>query len=967
MKEKIKKISSAFAEIRQALDRITVGYSEFKDALVVAVVKQALGIRGGHVLVFGPTGTAKTHTTKGLAQILTSTGISVPYARVQGDADTMPQDFLKRRKADYDDAGRPVFKWELQTVETFQQKPDQILPGLFQFDELDKIPAKAQHGLLEAMEEQQVTIPKVGAVRLNFTLVATANTRKFDPTAQPLSRAVQDRFGSVVVLGYQNLEADLEMLEHCTSSLTRPEIHLNHFPVEELRWLREYIRKSGLPLHESSQMKQAIVTAVKLTQQRLDGYTDFTRYIKVPAGPRGILDLYWEAGVSALLVGADELTPEFPLKVGVRVLRGRVEVTPEAELEGITNDVLIRKILAEVFGDMPRTSSRKKTETSEISCEINSQDDPDAEADKKEEDSDFEERSQKSGDESDKDDSGADKSGSGKKNDSFADDSDSQVDKEQKDGAKSGTGQDKKQEEKSRAGAGDGASTDWRKEGFLAAFRKEAQKSGPRTDSRADSLQKKDKKGNGGDDGGTGNGGEKSGSTSDGSADSGGSGDSDDGDDSSDRSTDRGDFGDGGSNSSATSGQKEKSSPSGQVPKDGAGIGKEGSPVKTIASREALAQYLAQQAAAEKFKTREGLKTGAEIVQDLASGKQKFDFQSADGKFQAHVRGSKAICQGSPDDIQKFVQQDQDFGEATVGGNLAGKGIDFPSLDVFSLPPHITSVLPMLREMNQQQIVEKLENWVKLEPQNRSRTGVEYRLIKGFVHLAALKAVNMAEEIESSELTPSCSGERVDFVSGPHEHLPLDEERTILEALAQGGIIDDEVEIHQKRVRADAPQILFVLDSSGSMGYENRMMSAAVAAAACAQKYGAQGATFGLIGFSSHPALVVPMPETQIERVKDGIFSLKPGGGTSYARALELAIRHAQPKTTVVVLGDFLDGSLLSQEALALKNSKDLKFIGVVSSHGNPEYARSICDEVYLTSFEDPTSVALVVVKSVVL
>ena len=108
------------------------------------------------------------------------------------------------------------------------------------------------------------------------------------------------------------------------------------------------------------------------------------------------------------------------------------------------------------------------------------------------------------------------------------------------------------------------------------------------------------------------------------------------------------------------------------------------------------------------------------------------------------------------------------------------------------------------------------------------------------------------------------------------------------------------------------------------------------------------------------------MPEIQIERVEDGIFSLKPGGGTSYARALELAIRHAQPKTTVVILGDFLDSSILSQEALALKASKDLKFVGIVSSVGNPEYANSICDETYLTSFEDPTAVALIAIKSVV-
>ncbi|MBI2287894.1 MAG: MoxR family ATPase [Chloroflexi bacterium] len=352
------KISGAFAEIRQALDRVTVGYDEFKDALVTALVKQTLGIRGGHVLVFGPTGTAKTRTTKGLSRILNSLGMPVPYARISGNPNTMPADFLMRRVSDYDESGRPQFAWELQAVQAFEKKQDMAFPGLFQFDELDKITPKAQHGLLEVMEEQQVTIPKQGPVGLNFTLVATANTRKFDPTAQPLGRAIQDRFGSVVLLGYQTLEEDFEMLERNTSSLREPEIRLNHFPVTELEEIRTRVQQSGLPVRVSADMKRRITTAVKLTQQKIDGFTDFTRYIKVPCGPRGILDLFWEAGVSALLSGTDELTADYPLRVGLRVLRGRVETTPEAEMDGMTTDVVITKILAEVFADAARSASR---------------------------------------------------------------------------------------------------------------------------------------------------------------------------------------------------------------------------------------------------------------------------------------------------------------------------------------------------------------------------------------------------------------------------------------------------------------------------------------------------------------------------------------------------------------------------------------------------------------------------------
>ncbi len=343
------RIVRAFGEIRNALDSVTVGYDEFKDALIVAFAKQAFGIRGGHLLVFGPTGVAKTVTVKGLARVLGSASIAIPYARVSGNPDTMPADFLMRRETTYDESGRPSFHWALQAIETFERCPELILPGLLQFDELDKITPKAQHGLLEAMEEQQVSVPKRGIVPLSFMLVATANTRRFDPTAQPLSRAVQDRFGSVISLGYQGVDEDVQMLEAVTSSLNPTDIALSDFPVEEFLAMRAAIQQEGLLIGVSTELKRRIITAIKLTQTRVPGYTDFTKFVKVPAGPRAQLDLFWEAGVHALLTGTNELAASHCMSVGHRVLRGRVEVTTEAEMDGTSTDVLISRILAEVF------------------------------------------------------------------------------------------------------------------------------------------------------------------------------------------------------------------------------------------------------------------------------------------------------------------------------------------------------------------------------------------------------------------------------------------------------------------------------------------------------------------------------------------------------------------------------------------------------------------------------------------
>jgi len=932
MNRYIEKVASAFAEIRQAMDQIIVGHSELKDALVVALFKRALGIRGGHVLVFGPPGTGKTHSVKSLVRILSGMGVQVPYERVQGNPDLTPSDFLFRRTVEYE-GGSPRFVWALQKIGSFVAEGDAALPGILQFDELDKTPPSAQFALLEVMEEQQVTVLDGRTWPLNFVLVATANTRRFDPTAKPLSRAVQDRFGAVVILGYQSLEEDIEILERSIRSLREPELRLSPFPLAELMGLRRAIQESGLPVRASEDMKRKIATAVKLTQQPVDGYPDFTRYVKVPAGPRATLDLFWESMVSALLDGAGELTDEYPLAVGLQVLRGRVEVTPEAEIEGMTADTLISQILAAVFGPAAR---KCYSPCGRLACDQDGEGEaPSPDASRESEKG----QSSKENNPSDKKGKGDSSGESGQTERRPAQDARAQVrDRwERREGTEP-------RPDRSRADSSQSSVAQ-----FLASLRQEASRGQRAQPKGADSSARPNEAG------GASNRSEGRGGSSQHPARGDGSS-----------------LGEEGPASSEGRGEEPESGP--QSGASGGGEAGKGSPeddaregVKAIVSRQALAQWLARRAAGERFRTTEGIKTGAEIARDLAAGKQRFDFEAKDGTFRASVRGERAICQGDPQEMRDVLRQEEKadgFGRATTGGSLAGKGVDFPTLDVSAIPPHIASVLPLLRGLSQEQVVEKLAEWIRLPPGRRGRVGIEYRLIKGFVHLSALQAVRNAEEAESSELTASPSGERVDFVTGPHGFLPLDEERTIINALEHGGLIDDLSLVHEKRVCSDAPDLLLVLDASGSMKFANRMLSAAVAAAAVAQKYGPLGGALGLIVFTSNPALVVPMPEVDADRVVDAILSVQPRGGTSYAKALELAFRHAIPRTTVVVIGDFLDSGLPAQEALALKAAKEIKVIGIVSSSGNPDYARRICDETYLVAVEDPTSVALVAIEA---
>ncbi|MFH1175356.1 MAG: vWA domain-containing protein, partial [bacterium] len=245
----------------------------------------------------------------------------------------------------------------------------------------------------------------------------------------------------------------------------------------------------------------------------------------------------------------------------------------------------------------------------------------------------------------------------------------------------------------------------------------------------------------------------------------------------------------------------------------------------------------------------------------------------------------------------------------------------------------------------------------------RSRMGNEFRIIKGLAHLNALKAVANFEEVSDGEETLSNTGERVDFQTGHRLDMKLNPMRTVVRALAQGGIIDNRTEVREKRVSTDAPHIFFLVDASGSMGYQGRMQSAMAGAQAIGLYYGPRGATFGAAAFTDDPALLVAPPEKDYERVVSAILDLTPGKGTSYAKGMEMAIQSALPKSTLLILGDFEDGSVISEEVRALKHQKELKIIGIISNEGDANYAAEICDETYIVDFADPTQAALVALK----
>lgn len=348
----LQNVVASFRSLRTGLDEIVVGYGELKDALVCALFRRALGLKG-HLLVFSAPGLAKTTLMKGAAKLVSAmNGGHVVYDRVQGRSDLTPEEFLSRRRSEYDSEGRLHFTNALQTVASFLASEVTGMPGFFHFDEIDKVPARAQFGLLQIMEEQQISVEGLGTQDLNFTLFATANTKKYDPSAQPIPVAVKDRFTSVVELGFLPLDSDVEVLRRIGSGAKRTLPSVTHCDAVDLLTVRDFVAENGLGglLNIDEQVIRGCATVTKLTQTQLPNFTDFSGKFKVVAGPRSYIDLLQEAAVYSLLSGSEAIAPDTCINVGCRVYRGRVEITPDVTMNGETADTWITKILHEVFG-----------------------------------------------------------------------------------------------------------------------------------------------------------------------------------------------------------------------------------------------------------------------------------------------------------------------------------------------------------------------------------------------------------------------------------------------------------------------------------------------------------------------------------------------------------------------------------------------------------------------------------------
>ncbi len=300
--------------IRAFLDKAIIGQHDFKDLMMAALLSD------GHVLIEGVPGVAKTRTARRLAQ-----AVSGLYTRIQFTPDLMPSDVT----------GLSIFN---PGKEDFEFRKGPIFANLVLADEINRAPAKTQAALFEAMEERQVSNDGVThSLPEPFMVLATQNPIDHDGTYR-LPEAQLDRFMMKIVVGYPEAEEEkqiLKLMEHGDV------IHggADSEAVVSIAGLNS-LREACSRVHIEDVIFDYVVQIVAATRSHKD--------LLLGASPRASLSLIACSKAMAMLEGRQYVIPEDIRAVTASVLRHRITLTPEADIDGKTETSILNRIVESV-------------------------------------------------------------------------------------------------------------------------------------------------------------------------------------------------------------------------------------------------------------------------------------------------------------------------------------------------------------------------------------------------------------------------------------------------------------------------------------------------------------------------------------------------------------------------------------------------------------------------------------------
>ncbi len=304
--------------IKEQIGRVIVGQDNVVDLLIIGLLCD------GHILMEGVPGVAKTLAAKLLAKI-----INVDFSRIQFTPDLMPGDVI----------GTSVFN---PKEGSFYFKSGPVFSNIVLIDEINRSPAKTQSALFEVMEERQITADGVThTMSYPFIVLATQNPIEQEGTYR-LPEAQLDRFIFKIEIGYPSLEEEILILKSHGSKSQRQLLETvdKVLSAEEIAKYREIIQQ----VRVDDNIVEYIAKIVNATRNNPSLF--------LGASPRASLALLKTAKASAATSGRDFVIPEDVISMTAPILRHRIMLTPEKEMEGVTADVLIEGIVKSL--EIPR-------------------------------------------------------------------------------------------------------------------------------------------------------------------------------------------------------------------------------------------------------------------------------------------------------------------------------------------------------------------------------------------------------------------------------------------------------------------------------------------------------------------------------------------------------------------------------------------------------------------------------------